>query len=130
MPDSDASTVSRKRWAVMGLVGVGMASIPMLVVFTAIRLHQTSAFENQMVELQLAHREMIITCTANKSEIEQRLQMMERVIFGDVLPKVQSTAKPLTPRIEGLIVNNQREFRNRLEKVEAQVWKLRRALEQ
>jgi len=130
MPDSDASTVSRKRWAVMGLVGVGMASIPMLVVFTAIRLHQTSAFENQMAELQLAHREMIITCTANKSEIEQRLQMMERVIFGDVLPKVQSTAKPLTPRIEGLIVNNQREFRNRLEKVEAQVWKLRRALEQ
>ena len=130
MPDNAASTVSRRRWILMCLSGVGMASALMLVVFIAVRLHQTYLFENQMIELQLAHREMTITCTAHRAEVEQRLQMIERVIFGDVLPKVQSTDKPTTPRIEWLIVNNQREFRNRLEKIEAQVWKLRRSLEE
>ena len=124
MPDNAVSHVSYKRWVLMGLAGVGLSTVLMWFVFVSVRVRQVYAFESKVSELQSANRELLLNCTAHTLEEAERINNLERVLFGDVVPKVEKppAALPAT-RIEALMLRNERELRQRVEALER--WRLK-----
>ncbi len=121
----DASTGSKLRAALMMLAGIGAAALVMGVAFATIRLRETYAVEAKLAALESAHYDLALTCGTMRGEINHRIDVTERVLFGDVVPRVDKaipTGVPIT-RIEKIFLDNQKEFRKRLESLER--WRLR-----
>lgn len=93
--------------------------------FIAIRLRQGYALETRVAEAERSHRDLMLKCAATQTEIAQRFDTIERVLFGDVLPKVDAAtaAKPPALRLEALMLRNERELRSRVESLERRMLK-------
>lgn len=107
----------------LALSGIGIATLALLLVFVAVRVHGTYATERRLAALEGAHRELLGQCTAEQATIAQRLDLIERVLFGDVVPKIEQPSTLPSTRIETAILANQKEFRLRLEALER--WRFR-----
>ncbi len=116
-------TGSKRRAGLIVLAAIGVAAILLTLAFIASRLHGTYALEAKLSRLEAAHHDLALTCGTSRGEVNRRLDAIERVLFGDVVPKVDQVPAPPSLRLETSILNNQREFRARIEALER--WRLR-----
>ena len=121
---------SRRRIALLMLVGFGIAAMLMLIVFIGFRLHATYAIQTELAKLKTDYRDLQLTCGTNQTEQKDRLDRVWRDLYGDVVPKIEkANGKISQTRIEREFLNTQKELRRRIEKLEAEVWRLRRIVD-
>lgn len=125
MRDSAAS-IGKWRSIRIVLAGITLAVVVMVVLFIGVRMRETYAIEMKVNSLEAAERELAVTCAAVQGDIGQRLDTLERVLFGDVLPKVdRATAeRPPALRADALMLRNERDLRARVEALER--WRLKK----
>lgn len=117
---TDSTRAIVVRLGVVLLVASGLMAASLL----AFRVRVTYALEAKVAQVESTHRELLLQCTSKQTEIAQRLDTLERVLFGDVLPKVnQPRIPPPTSRIESMMLRNEKELRARVEALER--WRLR-----
>ena len=123
---SDVLTAaSVRRLLLMGLAGLGVAVLLVAVAFISIRMRQTYLLESKLASLESAHNDLVLTCGASRGEQNLRIDAMERLLFGDVLPQVEQNKKSATVpkmRIEQVFLENQALLRKRVEALER--WRL------
>lgn len=92
-------------WAIVGLE----AAFSIRVIYT--NAAQIAEVNSEIVEMQKIH-------SSKMSEMSMRLDMLEKVLFGDVLSKIAAQPKG----IETWQQNRDREMRERISKLE--LWRL------
>lgn len=122
---SDVLTASVRRIGLRVFVALGASLIVATAIFVAFRLKETYALERQLAQVESTHRDLVLKCAATQTEITQRFDTIERVLFGDVLPKVDAAtaAKPPAMRLEAMMLRNEKELRARVEALER--WRLK-----
>jgi hypothetical protein len=96
-----------------------------VITYFGLRLRVTYNLSAEFAQLQAEHRDMMALSNQRLQELRARLDEMERVLFGDVLAKIEKTQKTATPKLPIPDVwqrNRDRELRDRLDALEK--WRL------
>ena len=133
MPDNAAST---DRWS-RGCLLIGAGLVGLILVggtFIALRLRAVYRMEHTVRLMQIEHADLMRGYTLKFEESQQRLDTLERVLFGDIVAKVYSahggkpTAKPVFGKVEQWMLNQNKLLDERLDQLEA--WRLSQGKEE
>lgn len=126
MPDNAASIHSR--WAIwwhglaLIVAALGVGAVLITMIFLILRAQTTYALESRFIQLESACRDQHAQQAAAIADMDNRLDLLERTIFGDVIPKIDKSKGATVPMLEELHFRNERELRQRVERLER--WRL------
>jgi len=127
MRGNDAST--NKRWNTVKhtatLIGGGLSVGALLIAltFAVIRLRDTYVLETRVNQLDGTVQNVLLQRTVILADLDARLDLLERAMFGDIIPKMdrKATTQPES-RLEALLLQNDKELRERIQRLER--WRL------
>lgn len=122
MPDQIVITERRDQWKCRILVGISLGLLLVLGTTITARLYTVQQLEERLASVEAEHSAKDEKAKIYFEDALARLDSLERVVWGEVLPQVEKTpqkpsAPSSPPRIDQIT-----DLRNRLERIERQVF--------